>query len=405
MALFSRRATIKDLVVPKEEQARFDLAEYAKMSPEDILPDNCHVVLPTAAEIKERLHLGKEEVFFIDSFGELRNGPLFVHDRTGRIVEKADVEKKQLPDSFKKCLMEMDFCHFVSPDIMYMHLASSIQELHYMEAVLSDIVEDLPSVRKEDAVPGAFVACTLQLDDERTTWVRAVVRQVLPGSQYIKLILVDYGSEITQNYSILRPLPPFFQTIPGFAIRIHLDSGFVVPSTSKYWTSASANSMGKFLRHWEHKKPLYFVWRPETARTIPLAYFGQRTVFDSAIPGWKACDVSVSTTSTEATVTKMRDHPLLRSLFKSLGLDIGYELSPWEEDNNELRFESMGEVLFRTGFCNRILEARTGREQHEAITEATIEPEYVKKQKLFGGNETHFESWGTIEAVTPKEKE
>lgn len=99
----------------------------------------------------------------------------------------------------------------------------------------------------------------------------------------------------------------------------------------------------------------------------------------------------------------MRDHFLMRNLFHSIGVDVAYEIGLFDKDNNELRFDTLGEVLYRSGFCNRILQSKSAREQHEAITEATIQPEYVKNQKAFGGNETHYETWGTIHATIPKE--
>lgn len=137
------------------------------------------------------------------------------------------------------------------------------------------------------------------------------------------MLLVDYGNEVSVGLNYCRRLPPEFHDIPSFAIRAHIDIEFLVPGGGKSQTWSS-HACRIFMNTSGEKEPTYFFFRSYHGKVINLTELAQDFVYNHRKNMWEAG--SESDIEVDKVINEERKHPMLSSLFRSIRVEIYYEV-------------------------------------------------------------------------------
>lgn len=137
--------------------------------------------------------------------------------------------------------------------------------------------------------------------------------------------MVDYGSDLSLRYDKVFALPEMFVDIPSFVIRMHLDVEGVTPDRSTFtWSSTAVRDFGQHLEKWEQENHSYFVHRPYHAKILKLEQFDQPLVYNFFKREWKLS--AYSARGSYKTIDELKEHPMLRNLYVSFGVDLKFEV-------------------------------------------------------------------------------
>jgi hypothetical protein len=198
-------------------------------------------------------------------------------------------------------------------------------------------------------VDGEFLAVNLLDDHNKLTWHRAILKQCLARIKMIKVILVDFGAEATTRAELVRRLPEYFRGIPAYCHRVHLSPTGLRPLGLSNWVQPAKDAFRRYLRSWEEQVPVYYAFIPKGATKIPLKEFDHEVEFDHMKQKWVPSSVMHNIPS-EHHLYPNRDHPMLKNLFWSIGVDIVYEI--FTPTNHEYKFERIWDFLLENGFSN-----------------------------------------------------
>jgi len=294
-------------------------------------------------------------------------------------VNSAADNQSHLPAIFKNAICQIRFTHVASPSVLYVQLEKNMNELREMETALSLMVQHSEVIPWESAQPGLQIACLVQINRyQDPSWVRAVIRNILRGGQLLKVILVDYGTEVSIKANYIRHLPSYFQKIPSFAFRVHFDSDALVPTGSRQWSTDATETFRKYMSLWNKQVPIYYMWLSKPGSVVELQDFNQDLHWDHLIHKWQPTATRISTMN--ATINTMSDSPLLRNYYVSVGFDVMFEVMNTNE-KSDYTFESVTHVLSECGFGTRLRPLQTIERQHNGIILECLNEEYVSSQK------------------------
>ncbi|ODM97652.1 Tudor domain-containing protein 6 [Orchesella cincta] len=244
------------------------------------------------------------------------------HNQLDRVdVDLSDVVARtaaeMLPLEIRDRLCHVTLSFVLGPNHIYVNFVSRQKALSKMQKDIQTLVANVTSLPQEELQIGKFVACRTH-----GIWCRCVVKAYYDHSQRVKLLFVDHGNETMVDASAVKNLPEIFHTIPSFAFRVHLDAPGLKPVGQLGWSADACEDFRKYTYTWHRTTAVYYLFRPVHSEKIELAEYTQELSFDENkwIPGSKK-DIDHN-----KPINKLKEHPMLRPLFCSFGVEIDYEV-------------------------------------------------------------------------------
>ncbi|CAG7721900.1 unnamed protein product [Allacma fusca] len=216
----------------------------------------------------------------------------------------------------------------ISPDNFYIQMEDKVDELLKMERDLGDIIQNFAALQPDVVFAGSICAArTFGDSSNRSLWSRVAIISVDIKKDKADAIYIDYGYERYVELSTLRDLPPYFKEIPPFCQRVHLDFSTIenlcMPSNI---TWDDDGCWKRYIESWNTEGAIYYAWqlRPRGDHSvIQLEEFHQTLNFDKTSMIWYAGRLIKR--RKYLPLKRLRDHPLLKQFFCSLGVNMVYE--------------------------------------------------------------------------------
>lgn len=331
--------------------------------------------------------ISKEVIRFVTA-NAFSHGPVItsIPDLENNSSKAEPAEKFGLQTKISERISRIRMSYVEGPHYIIVHLNSQIESLQQLQNCLRVAMkaENRPETSFE-IVPGMFLAC--QITDpkpKKSFWLRGVALQAPNENGRFRILTIDYGNIPCVRQDRCRPLPEFFQKIPSFSVRCHLDPYGVIPLYGKNgWTDETKMMFKSYLISWESSNPKYFMCRSSQKHVLEFNYFGQDIVFSHRRQLWTPAKSHVEAdahalneafktpklSSLCSVLTPLKDHPMLKSLFSSFGVEIFYEVR--DVDATYFRFTTLADFMVTSGFAIKQRHAEDRQKRvHKEITGA-----------------------------------